>query len=56
MATRLILADQYPYPDWTDSVQHFINTKLVIINGQPPYYMMPYDPADLSVYHLGLQN
>lgn len=54
MATRLILAHQYPYPAWTDSVHHSINTKLVMINGQLPYTMMPYDPSDLSVYHLGL--
>lgn len=54
MATRLILAHQYPYPAWTDSLHHAINTKLVMINGQLPYTMMPYDSADLSVYHLGL--
>lgn len=54
MATRFFLAHQYPYPAWTDSLHHSINTKLVMINGQLPYTMMPYDPADLSVYHLGL--
>ena len=54
MSTRFFLAHQYPYPAWTDSLHHSINTKLVMINGQLPYTMMPYDPADLSVYHLGL--
>ncbi|MGB4595303.1 MAG: hypothetical protein WBI14_05300 [Anaerolineaceae bacterium] len=54
MATRLILAHQYPYPAWTDSLHHSIITKLVMINGQLPYTMLPYDPGGLSVYHLGL--
>jgi len=54
ITTRLFLADQYPYPAWTDSLHHTIITKLVMLNGQLPYTMIPYDPADLSVYHLGL--
>lgn len=54
LITRLIPAWQYPYPGWTDSLHHSIITKLVMLNGQLPNTMLPFDPASLSGYHLGL--
>lgn len=54
LATRLIPAWQYPYPAWSDSLHHSIITKLVMLNGQLPDTMLPFDPASLKGYHLGL--
>ena len=54
LVTRLIPAWQYPYPAWTDSLHHSIITKLVMLNGQLPDTMLPFDPASLRGYHLGL--
>ena len=52
--TRMIPAWQYPYPAWSDSLHHSIITKLVMLNGQLPADMLPFDSAVLSAYHLGL--
>lgn len=54
LVTRLIPAWQYPYPAWTDSLHHSIITKLVMLNGKLPDTMLPFDPASLKGYHLGL--
>ncbi len=54
LVTRLIPAWQYPYPAWTDSLHHSIITKLVMLNGKLPDTMLPFDPASLRTYHLGL--
>ncbi len=54
LVTRLIPAWQYPYPAWTDSLHHSIITKLVMLNGKLPETMLPFDPASLRGYHLGL--
>ena len=52
--TRMIPTWQYPYPAWSDSLHHSIITKLVMLNGQLPADMLPFDPTNLSAYHLGL--
>lgn len=52
--TRLAPVLQYSYPGWTDSLHHTIITKLVMTSGKLPYNMLPFDPGDLSAYHLGL--
>lgn len=54
LVTRLIPAWQYPYPAWTDSLHHSIITKLVMLNGKLPETILPFDPASLRGYHLGL--
>jgi hypothetical protein len=52
--TRFILAHQYPYPAWTDSLHHTLITDLVYKTGQLPYNLQPYSPTSLDQYHLGL--
>ncbi|MDF1520269.1 MAG: hypothetical protein P1P73_07285 [Brevefilum sp.] len=52
--TRFILAHQYPYPAWTDSLHHTLITDLVYKTGQLPYDLQPYAPTSLDQYHLGL--
>jgi hypothetical protein len=52
--TRLILAHQYPYPAWTDSLHHTLITNLVAINGKLPYNLFPYSQTSLDQYHLGM--
>ena len=52
--TRLSPILQYNYPAWTDSLHHTIITKIVMQTGKLPFNMLPYDPGDLSIYHLGL--
>ena len=52
--TRFKLADQYPYPAWSDSLHHTMLTELTAIHGKLPFNMLPYDGAILNEYHLGL--
>jgi hypothetical protein len=52
--TRLILAHQYPYPAWTDSLHHTLLTELVYKTGRLPNNLLPYAPTVLDQYHLGL--
>lgn len=52
--TRFKLADQHPYPAWSDSLHHTILTELTAIHGKLPFNMLPYDGAVLDEYHLGL--
>jgi len=54
LVTRFILAHQYPYPAWTDSLHHTLITDLVYKTGQLPYDLQPYAPTSLDQYHLGL--
>ncbi len=52
--TRLILAHQYPYPAWTDSLHHTLLTNLVFRTGKLPYDLLPYSQTSLDQYHLGM--
>jgi hypothetical protein len=52
--TRLILAHQYPYPAWTDSLHHTLITDLVYETGRLSYNLLPYSPTSLDQYHLGM--
>lgn len=52
--TRLILAHQYPYPAWTDSLHHTLITNLVYTTGKLPYNLLPYSQTNLDQYHLGM--
>jgi len=52
--TRFVLAHQYPYPAWTDSLHHTLITNIVATTGKLPYDLMPYAPTSLDQYHLGL--
>lgn len=52
--TRLWVVHLYPYPAWSDSLHHVLLTQLTAQNGRLPYTLEPYEPAGLSMYHLGL--
>lgn len=52
--TRLWVVHLYPYPAWSDSLHHVLLTQLTAQNGRLPYTLEPYEPANLSMYHLGL--
>ncbi len=54
LLTRFLILSNHPYPAWTDSLHHTLLTKLVAMNGQLPYSLEPYEPVNLSMYHLGL--
>jgi len=54
LLTRFLLLSTHPYPAWSDSLHHTLLTKLVAVNGQLPYSLEPYEPVNLSMYHLGL--
>jgi hypothetical protein len=54
LSTRLIALNNHQYPAWTDSLHHTLLTELTATNGRLPYTLIPYEPADLSMYHLGL--
>ena len=44
----------HQYPAWTDSLHHTLLTDLTAKSGKLPYILMPYEPAKLDMYHLGL--
>ena len=51
--TRLFLAQEYPYPGWTDSLHHTLITDLTATTGKLPLTLEPYDNLPLDQYHLG---
>lgn len=54
LLTRFLLAHNYPYPAWTDSLHHILLTDLVGTTGKLPFDLQPYAPTTLDQYHLGL--
>lgn len=52
--TRLWVIRLYPYPAWSDSLHHVLLTQLTAQNGRLPYTLEPFEPVNLSMYHLGL--
>jgi hypothetical protein len=54
LLVRLALAARYPFPAWSDSLHHTLLTQLTANAGQLPRTMLPYEPAVLNMYHLGL--
>ncbi|MCL4857761.1 MAG: hypothetical protein KJZ93_00075 [Caldilineaceae bacterium] len=53
LATRLWVANEYPYPAWADSLHHVLLTGLTAEAGRLPYTLAPYFPVDVDMYHLG---
>jgi hypothetical protein len=54
LLTRLWLAEEMPYPAWTDSLHHVLLTELTAATGRLPTDLSPYFPVDVKMYHLGL--
>jgi hypothetical protein len=53
VATRALVAHQYPFPAWSDSLHHVVLTELTARAGRLPVSMQPYFPVPLGRYHVG---
>ncbi len=51
---RYYLANELPFPAWSDSLHHTILTNLVATSGRLPVNLEPFAPISLDSYHLGL--
>ena len=54
LATRFYIIYLQPYPAWSDSLHHTLLTDIVARTGILPNTLEPFEPASLSMYHLGL--
>lgn len=53
-SVRYYLANEFPFPAWSDSLHHTILTNLVATSGRLPTNLEPFAPISLDSYHLGL--
>lgn len=54
LLTRFYILWNHPYPAETDSLHHTLLTQQTAHTGQLPCTSLPFEPANLDMYHLGL--